>query len=241
VIVATWIFQATPKDFRIDDFVKTSPSECLWRVSRYQRELRLGDTVFLWRAKGNTNIEGGIFGRAEIIRTAILIAPDFAQQDFWISTSDKYSKEPRALLGAISLNDSCNPICRTTLMNDPITGNLSILSQAQGTNFRVSEPEARRLVALLQSHRTPFSRDDLSTVLAAYVGAGMPPPEKVVPAIAVEVAIKIGRTVPLVRGEMEEFAKLCHDDPRVTSYAPPLRLAVWKERATIMTAGAPPA
>jgi hypothetical protein len=228
VIVATWIFQATPKDFRIDDFVKTSPSECLWRVSRYQRELRLGDTVFLWRAKGNTNIEGGIFGRAEIIRTAIVIAPDFAQQDFWISTSDKHSKEPRALLGAISLNDSCNPICRTTLMNDPITGNLS-------------EAEARRLVALLQSHRTPFSRDDLSAVLAAYVGAGMPPPEKVVPAIAVEVAIKIGRTVPLVRGEMEEFAILCHDDPRVTSYAPPLRLAVWKERATIMTAGAPPA
>ena len=90
--MTTWIFQATPDDFKIDEFIASKPSECLWRVSRYEKEIAVGDTVFLWRAKGKAIAESAIFGRAKVIEAASVQKPGSAQRDYWTKVPDRDSR-----------------------------------------------------------------------------------------------------------------------------------------------------
>jgi len=166
----TWIFQATPTDFEIDEFVSTKPDSCLWRVSRYVSEISVGDKVFLWRAKGKEWIRAGIFGRAEVKKPPRAQQPDRAQRDFWKKVGDRHAVEHRALIGDIVLLEARNLIPRDWLQNpvDQSISDLSILSQAQGTNFRVTHVQAERLDALWSRVGQPWSRDELAVVLLAY-------------------------------------------------------------------------
>ena len=52
--MTAWIFQAKPQDFDMDAFLASKPTKAKWRASApgMNRKCRIGDRVFLWRAKG---------------------------------------------------------------------------------------------------------------------------------------------------------------------------------------------
>lgn len=62
-----WIVQANPDDFDIVNYLrKYSNCEDSWSVSitKYERELQIRDTVFVWKAKGKERLWRGIIGKA---------------------------------------------------------------------------------------------------------------------------------------------------------------------------------
>ena len=59
-----WILQSNPKYFRILDWLSDfnwlsdeSPVDC-WHISWLEKEVEPGDTVFIWKSKGESDIQG---------------------------------------------------------------------------------------------------------------------------------------------------------------------------------------
>ena len=59
-----WILQSNPKYFRILDWLRDFPwlrdkplPDC-WHISRFKEEVSPGDTVFIWKSKGRSDIRG---------------------------------------------------------------------------------------------------------------------------------------------------------------------------------------
>ncbi len=228
-MIRTWIFQSTPTDFEIEEFIASRRSTCLWRVSRHGAEIAVGDHVFLWRAKGRGTTEGGIFGRAEVVDIARCRIPDRVQRDFWKKTADRHSVEPRALVGSILILEPKNLIRRSWLADDPLAGGLAILSQPQGTNFRVTDEQAARLDRLWCSVGQPWSRSELVIVLGAYGKSGKPLDGRLTDAAIRDAAATIGRTVQQMAGKARVFADLTHSLSGALPIGTLLERKVWEE------------
>ena len=48
--MATWVFQATPKVFDIDNYVARYPELVYWRTPRHAKKIFVGGRAFLWRS-----------------------------------------------------------------------------------------------------------------------------------------------------------------------------------------------
>lgn len=47
-----WVFQGSPKQFDIDDYLSRYPELIYWRTPRYAADIAIGDRIFVWRAGG---------------------------------------------------------------------------------------------------------------------------------------------------------------------------------------------
>ena len=70
----TWIFQANPKLFNIDEAI-THLSEMTWSVSAHKELISPGDKVFLWKS----GPEAGIIGEATVLAPPSLARPSSVQ------------------------------------------------------------------------------------------------------------------------------------------------------------------
>lgn len=221
----SWIFQANPKVFKIDEFLASAPDQCLWRVSKYAREIGRGHRVFLWRALGKgARSDSGIFGRAEVIALSSPQEPGTAQEDFWIDQGNKKRREPRARIGGLSIG-STPDLSLAAVECDPILKNMGFLRNRQGTNFSILEQYADRLETLWANRAAPWSRDDLAVALQA---------GRLDPSLAqhgpsntpvAEAAVRLGRTTSAVAARARMFLNLAAG----SGTAPADLLAVWNE------------
>jgi predicted RNA-binding protein with PUA-like domain len=112
--------------------------ELYWTVDQHKNEIRVGDRVLLWKAKG-ADPDGGVYAIAEVISDPDYVATD---NPYWVPEERSTMRAPRvrAKLRILSrLVD--NPIRRSNLRRDPRLANLSIFRQSQGTNFPVTAQE----------------------------------------------------------------------------------------------------
>lgn len=134
-----WLFQykdREPGSGRHDqDNDQSTPTD--WPVQRWAAEMRPGDLVFLWQ----TTDKGGLRGWGEIARI------DSPEQPVKGRTTIRVVVDERVWLG--------RPIPRQDVIKSGALESNLLLRAPQGTNFRVSPDEARRLAVLLPERRRP--------------------------------------------------------------------------------------
>jgi hypothetical protein len=190
------------------EYAKATPNEGLWRISRYQSEIEVGDTVFLWRAIGQGKRSlAGIFAEAKLITCA---AP---QQDtsnfraYWLDRSDVIHVEPRAMIRMVRVAKMPVLLRLDDIKEDPILSHLGILTAANATNFKTSEDEAKRLQRLWNKLGSDWSRKDEIDALKGYNDGTSPS----------DLTLKVDRPLSDVRKKLASFQSY---DPCSRFYSP---------------------
>jgi 5-methylcytosine-specific restriction protein B len=138
-----WIFQANPKNYDLAAFLaepSTQPGIIdEWSLKQHANEIRDRDTVLLW-SSGE---------RAGIYATGTIDGESFMRrrQDW---ESETAPAEHRAIRYRLDRNFFKQPVLRSDLLNHPILRGLSILSQSQGTNFRVTAEQWAALRPMIE-------------------------------------------------------------------------------------------
>lgn len=124
-----WIFQAVPK--RFDIRIKLDAGASLtWYATRYHKKMEPHDIVFFWLG-GVPIKEKGIYGWGRLTSTAY-IKEDWDSNGVDVRVIEMFAK----------------PITLPDIMQNEILNNMLILRMAIGTNFLLSENEAREIQAL---------------------------------------------------------------------------------------------
>lgn len=190
---STWIFQANPAQFRIDDFLATSPETCLWRVSRGRSKIRIGDKVYLWRS-----ISGGDRAYAGIIAEAVIVGPVAEQRDdtssrpFWLKAIDADTIMDRVAIHFTRFGSEDERIAFDEMKVDPVLANMQIMKVSAGTNFPLQNEYASRLASIWSKNGQRWERKDIITALLSYVRHDKPE----------QLALTVGRTVSDARKKL---------------------------------------
>jgi predicted RNA-binding protein with PUA-like domain len=141
--MAYWLFQANPKYSRIFDAIREL-EQIHWLVTRYSREIALGDGVLVWIA----GKQAGVYAIAQIIAPAhfVDIPPDI---DYWLMPIRARGRIYTPIRFTQKFVEA--PLLKTELRHDPLLRRLQVLQAPHNTNFRVT-PEEWRQVRNLQAN-----------------------------------------------------------------------------------------
>jgi len=132
-----WLFQGNLKYYRVLDAIKDL-EEMPWPVTRYIKDVAVGDGVLVWVA----GAEAGIYAIAEITEPPQIL-PELPDAHYWIDPSRAEGKPQakirfvRKLLG--------QPLRKPELKEDQILKNLLVMRAPNSTNFKVTEQEWKRV------------------------------------------------------------------------------------------------
>jgi len=121
-----WIFQAVPEQYPLADAMKNLPAE-RWFVTRYGAHMAPGDVVYFWQAGRKAALHG--WGR---LQSNVACEGD----DDRIQVSYDVQFDP--------------PVPKTAIQDARGLEELQLLRAPQGTNFKVSTAEAKRLNTLIR-------------------------------------------------------------------------------------------
>lgn len=136
----TWIFQGNPQYYDVRAAMKQL-EEFNWEVRTYKSDIKIGDVVYIWEAGS----DGGLLGSGVVISDVREAAESEAEKQFWVEQPDLESK-PRVLIKRTQIFDQL--ITRDDLKDEPGLSQLSLLRNPRGTNFPVTENEAKILERL---------------------------------------------------------------------------------------------
>ena len=146
-----FVFQGNPNKFDIDDYLTRYPN-IYWSVSRLRREIRIGDQIFIWRS----GVSAGAVALGSITELPTEIRninyPEALGNDLWRSGLD----EPTTIKAGISIDEvrlsiEDGMVTREVCKNDPILKQNAIITNPQGTIFRLSDDEFARFYELWNS------------------------------------------------------------------------------------------
>jgi predicted RNA-binding protein with PUA-like domain len=138
--MAYWLFQGNPKYYRIIDGIRDF-TQMPWLVTRYAKEMQPGDGVLVWMS----GKDAGLYAIAEMIEAPKLMA-DLPDIGYWLDKSRLGEKPFATIRFTDKLLD--RPLLRSELKQDPVLGTLIVIRQPNGTNFKVSPEEWRRVYEL---------------------------------------------------------------------------------------------
>jgi len=206
-----WIFQGNPDRFRIDDYLRSSDT-ISWAVRQRHLapQMRRGDTVFLWRAKGRQSTS-----KPGIIAQATIIEPPSERQSeahgFWIVQPE----DQKGLYAKLHIKKRClrakEVIRRISLTHDPILKSHMIFRMANQTNYRISQEQLDRLAALVEKTGIPWSPEECLAGLWAFAQTENGKISKLPHEPVALVALTIGRLVNSVYNKVLNFRSI---DPR---------------------------
>lgn len=139
--MAYWLFQGNPKYYRLLDAI-AEYDEMPWLVTRYRKEIQVGDGVLIWVA----GPQAGIYAIAEVIG-APEIKTEITDLDHWINQKNLRPQKPRADLRFVRKLLG-QPLRRSELKFDQILKNLLVMRAPNSTNFRVTSEEWQRVYQL---------------------------------------------------------------------------------------------
>lgn len=142
-----WLFQSNPALYKLRGALRTL-REQVWTVSRYAKEIRAGDRVYLWEA----GRRGGIVGLAEVIEPARLQAEPPEQSPFARVPAAFAGDRVRARLRIVEVLQPV--VARQTIVSCPELNGLGVLRCSRGTNFRLSVDQWQALNALIHGSTT---------------------------------------------------------------------------------------
>lgn len=147
----TWIFQGNPDNYEIDKYL-TSYSYIYWSVTKYQKEIKLGDKVYIWRAAGSGKVRKipGIIAEGIISEEPKLKSevdkPEYLNTEGWVITSDEKSEIKAGIaIDSVRINPGKGMLTKRSLENDPILKNLQVITVRTGSNFKMKDIQIERL------------------------------------------------------------------------------------------------
>ena len=135
----TWIFQADPKRYRIEDSLQSEKQE-FWNLNQHAKEVHSGDRVLIWMS----GKQAGIYAIGTVLNEPMKMPDSPKGLEYWRSRKEGQRIKPRVLVRYDTILKD-KPLLRTYLRCDPSLWNLKILRCAMGTNFIVEEDEWKAL------------------------------------------------------------------------------------------------
>lgn len=132
-----WLFQGNPKYYRILDAINDL-DEMPWLVTRYSKNMKVGDGVLVWMA----GADAGIYAIAQITATPQILT-DIPDRQYWIDPKRIESK-PQAMIRFVHKLVE-QPLRRNQLKDDPILKSLLVIRAPNSTNFKVTAEEWQRI------------------------------------------------------------------------------------------------
>ena len=126
--IRTWIFQGSPKLFRMEDYLR-SRREFSWTVNQHANDIQIGDRVYLWRSGD----DAGILAVAEATSLASVQPDDFTE--FWIKPPEDNAGKQRVRLRMLELRVD-QPLFKAEVRK--VLPDLRIITAPLGTNFAVT-------------------------------------------------------------------------------------------------------
>lgn len=126
--IRTWIFQGSPKLFRMEDYLR-SRREFSWTVNQHANDIQIGDRVYLWRSGD----DAGILAVAEATSLASVQPDDFTE--FWIKPPEDNAGKQRVRLRMLELRVD-QPLLKAEVRK--VLPDLRIITAPLGTNFAVT-------------------------------------------------------------------------------------------------------
>jgi len=132
---STWIFQANPSMYRIEDSLGVEREE-KWNLRQHRRAVQLDDRVLIWMA----GKRAGIYAIGTVKTSPVIESDSPKGIGYWNDKRQGYRPIARVqvLYERVFLD---RPLLRDFLLCDPELWNLKILRNPRGTNFAVTEPE----------------------------------------------------------------------------------------------------
>ncbi len=136
-----WIFKCNPEMYDLFERLKNPNPEITWLVTRYMKDIKLGDIAFLWQ----TGKERGIYAVMQI-ESAPEDMPELpSEQSYWTTPETQVRCRVRGKLTHRNL-----AITSSELKGVPALSNLSVFHGfQQGTNFPVTQEEGTALMAFI--------------------------------------------------------------------------------------------
>jgi EVE domain len=138
----SWLFQANPKYSNILQAME-SLDGIYWLVTRYDKEITSGNRVLIWIA----GKEAGIYAIAEVAA-----APQFMDEppdiDIWTMPIRAKARFYAPVTFQQKLLDT--PLLKSVLLYDRILYKMEVIRRPHNTNFRVSEAQWHRVIALIK-------------------------------------------------------------------------------------------
>ncbi|SNS86611.1 EVE domain-containing protein [Bacillus sp. OK838] len=144
----TWIFQANPEIFDIDNYIKDH--KYIWwalRQVRFRDTIKLDDEVFMWRSNGDKRQTGGILAKTRVVSLPQERPNDKSAKNYWHNEDWKkpYLGVKLEILEVKMLESF---ISRSFLLDHHVLNKLTILSQWRQTNYLLSPEHSIELQKL---------------------------------------------------------------------------------------------
>lgn len=140
-----WLFQGNPDKFDIDDYLRQT-DEIYWSVSikKHQNLLKIGDEVFIWKAKGKQQAISGIVAYGIVNEQCAprdqVKNPLNLYDSLWKETWSEASEVKAGVaLKEIRLSPQDGMITSGILLNDPNLAEMRIFTVRVGSNFLLDE------------------------------------------------------------------------------------------------------
>ncbi|MFJ8243693.1 HNH endonuclease [Peribacillus asahii] len=144
----TWIFQANPEIFDIDNYVKDH--KYIWwalRQGRFCDIIELDDEVFMWRSNGDKRGTGGILAKTRVVGLPQERPNDESAKDYW-HNEDWKKPYLGVKLEVLEVKILEGFIRRSSLLDHHVLNELLILSQWRQTNYLLSPEHSIELQKL---------------------------------------------------------------------------------------------
>jgi 5-methylcytosine-specific restriction endonuclease McrA len=165
--IGCWIFQGNPTRYDIDRYIGEY-SYIYWRCPKFRDEVKVGDRCMIWRSGHNS---GGI-AIGKIVEAPVsseeVRFPDCLGKELWASgegSDEGIVVGIEVLESRLDEEDGFLP--RSTLKEDPLLANSTLILSPQATVFRLYSDEAEALFRLWGSPDAPLDQ----TVPEAFEGA----------------------------------------------------------------------
>jgi len=146
-----FVFQGNPNKFDIDTCL-ASNSFIYWRVPQLSHEMRIGDQIVIWRSG---SLAGAIaLGRIteEPNERRNVKHPEALDNDNWVASQEGPSTiQAGVSIDEVRLSIEDGMVSREVCKNDPILKQNAIITNPQGTVFRLSDDEFARFYELWNS------------------------------------------------------------------------------------------
>jgi predicted RNA-binding protein with PUA-like domain len=145
--VRTWMFQANPNKYRIEDSIRIEDEE-YWNLNQHSKKIHKGDRVLVWIS----GQEAGIYAIGTVATEPVMMPDSPKGLTYWTKSSDGQRLKPRVLVKyKMKLYDT--PLLKKFLQCDPALWDLRIIQFPRGTNFPVTEEEWKAIKVWLDSKK----------------------------------------------------------------------------------------
>jgi hypothetical protein len=143
--MTAWIFQGNPDRFDIDGYLAFAPDRITWLVNQSKNEIKLGEQVFIWRARGSGKYgPAGILGEGIVDSSISKIPEEERAVPFW---RDNLVPAPRdrVWVRVVRVAERGTVLDRSAISANPGLEKVGPIGFGNATNFKLNEDEAREL------------------------------------------------------------------------------------------------